>query len=298
MHPMEVVLKHYNFNAQDEALLPELAETILPIQDRLADDFYQFLLEDSYTAAYFRSQGAIKKRKATIKSWLQDILTSRYDNQLLIKLVRIGKVHVKIGLEGHYVNAAMGFIRRYLQSHLNRVVSDAVKRESLMETLDKALDISLDIMTSSYREAELKKVFISQRVEFWMVKWAERLMHGLNLILMVGLVAMAVGVAGLLASDLYYALTDSLEKGVIKALGSILILWMMMELLHTQVEQLKGGKFHVRIFVDLALVAFIRKIFVASIDQKDAVSFGLLLGGLLVLGIIYFLIGRSEKQIS
>ena len=78
---------------------------------------------------------------------------------------------------------------------------------------------------------------------------------------------------------------------------SVLILWMMMELLHTQVEQLKGGKFHVRIFVDLALVAFIRKVFVASLDQKDAVSFGLLLGGLLVLGVIYFLIGRSEKQI-
>ena len=106
---------------------------------------------------------------------------------------------------------------------------------------------------------------------------------------------MAVGVAGLLGTDLFYALTGNLENGVIKALGSILILWMMIELLHTQVEQLKGGKFHVRIFVDLALVAFIRKIFVASLDQKDAVSFGLLLGGLLVLGVIYFLIGRSEK---
>lgn len=296
MHPMKSILEHYNFTSQDEALVQELAEAILPIQDRFADDFYRFLQENDHTSAYFQGDLSIRKRKETIKNWLNDILTSRYDDQLLLKLVRIGKVHVKIGLEGHYVNAAMGFIRQYLQTHLRQGVYDSFKRESLMETLNKVLDISLDVMTSSYREAELKKVFISQRVEFWMVKWAERLMHGLNLILMVGLVAMAVGVAGLLATDLFYALTDNLENGVIKALGSILILWMMMELLHTQVEQLKGGKFHVRIFVDLALVAFIRKVFVASLDEKDAVSFGLLLGGLLVLGVIYFLIGRSEKQ--
>ena len=44
------------------------------------------------------------------------------------------------------------------------------------------------------------------------------------------------------------------------------------------------------------MVAFIRKIFVATIDEKDAVSSALLLGGLLVLGLIYFLIGRSEKD--
>ncbi|MDZ7695376.1 MAG: protoglobin domain-containing protein [Deltaproteobacteria bacterium] len=297
MYTIETILKHYNFTTQDEGLIRELADILLPVQDRFAEDFYQYLLEDDYTASYFRGESAIKKRKETIKRWLRDILTSTYNNQLLAKLVRIGKIHVKIGLEGHYVNAAMAFIRRYFQSHLMQVVSDPAKQESLIETLNKVLDISLDIMTSSYREAELKKVFISQRVELWMVKWAEKLMHGLNLILMVGLVAMAVGVASLLASDIFFALTTSLEQGVIKAMGSLLILWMMIELLHAQVQQLKGGKFHVRIFVDLALVAFIRKVFVATIDEKDAVSFALLLTGLLILGVLYFLIGRSDKQI-
>jgi len=201
MHSMESILEHYNFTAQDEALVQELADVLLPIQDQFADAFYRFLQENAYTAAYFRSDLAVRKRKETIKNWLNDILTPGYENRLLMKLVRIGKVHVKIGLEGHYVNAAMGFIRRYFQTHLKQVVPDTLKRESLLETLDKVLDISLDIMTSSYREAELKKVFISQRVEFWMVKWAERLMHGLNLILMVGLVAMAVLMSSFFCQD-------------------------------------------------------------------------------------------------
>jgi uncharacterized membrane protein (DUF373 family) len=296
MQSIESILNHYEFTDQDEALLREMAELFLPVQKRFADDFYRYLQEDDYASAYFRTDSAIAKRKETIIWWLKEILTSRYDNRFLLKLVRIGKTHVKIGLDGHYVNAAMGFIRRYFHGHLNQSVSDPAKLEKFIGALDKALDISLDIMTSSYREAELKKVFISQRVELWIVKWAEKLMHGLNLILMVGLVAMAVGVTLLLTSDIYYALTVNLEQGVIKALGSLLILWMMIELLHTQVHQLKGGKFHVRIFVDLAMVAFIRKVFVATIDEKDAVSFGLLLGGLLVLGLIYFLMGRSERD--
>jgi len=296
MHSIESILKRYDFTHQDEVLLGEMAQLFRPIQERFADDFYRYLQGDDATAAYFPTDAAIDRRKETILWWLNEILTAKYDNKLLLKLVRIGKTHVKIDLDGHYVNAAMGFIRRYLQDYLNQAVSDPAKREIMMETLDKALDISLDIMTSSYREAELKKVFISQRVELWIVKWAEKLMHGLNLLLMVGLVAMALGVTLLLASDIFYALTVRLEQGVIKALGSLLILWMMIELLHTQVQQLRGGKFHVRIFVDLAMVAFIRKVFVATIDEKDALSFALLLGGLLVLGLIYFLIGRSERN--
>jgi len=83
--------------------------------------------------------------------------------------------------------------------------------------------------------------------------------------------------------------------GVIKALGSLLLLWMFIELLHTQINVLKGGKFNVRIFLELALVAFIRKLFVATVESKDPVSFGLLLGGTIILGVILFLLAKAES---
>ena len=70
---------------------------------------------------------------------------------------------------------------------------------------------------------------------------------------------------------------------------------MMIELLHTQVDVLRGGKFHVRIFIELALVAFIRKLFVASVEAKDPISFGLLIGATIILGIIFFLVAKSES---
>jgi uncharacterized membrane protein (DUF373 family) len=296
MPAMEDILAHYGYTGQDQELREQLAEILLAVQDQFADDFYEMLEENAYTASFFPNQHAVAKRKKTFKYWLNIMLTAPLDHRLHLKLERIGKTHVRIGLDGHYVNAAMNFVRRYCQQILFKSVTENKHLDALLETLDKLLDISLDIMTSSYREAELKKVFLSKQVEYFMVRWAERVMHGLNLILMVGLLVLAAGVAVLLGSDVFFAITTSVEQGVIRALGSLLILWMMVELLHAQVEQLKGGKFNVRIFVDLAMVAFIRKIFVASLEDKDPWSFGLHIGALLVLGVIYFLLGRSEKS--
>ncbi|WP_028322035.1 protoglobin domain-containing protein [Desulfatiglans anilini] len=296
MENMQDIRKHYRFSTLDDKNLAELAGILLPYGDQLAEDFYTFLLETPQTAAYFTTDAAVAKRKYTIKSWFRDLLTADYDHRYLLRLQRIGKIHVKIGLNGHYVNAAMNFIRTFCISHLVAEVQDTSRRQDLVETMNKVLDISLDVMTSSYREAELKKVFISHRAELWLVRWAERLLHGLNLVLMVGLVLMSAGVAGLLVSDILYALRETLETGIIRALGSLLILWMMIELLHTQVEHLRGGGFRVQVFVELALVAFIRKLFVAAIDEKDAVTFALLIGGLLVLGIVFYLTAKIEPR--
>ena len=296
MPAMEDILAHYGYTSQDQELREQLAEILLAVQDQFADDFYEMLGENAYTASFFPTQEAVAKRKKTFRYWLNIMLTAPFDHRLHLKLERIGKTHVRIGLDGHYVNAAMNFVRRFCQQMLFKSVAENKRLDALQETLDKILDISLDIMTSSYREAELKKVFLSKQVEYFMVRWAERIMHGLNLILMVGLLVLAAGVAVLLGTDVFFAITTNVEEGVIRALGSLLILWMMVELLHAQVEQLKGGKFNVRIFVDLAMVAFIRKIFVASLEDKDPWSFGLLIAALLVLGVIYFLLGRSEKS--
>ncbi len=296
MPAMDDVLRHYSFDSRDEGNRSQLAEIILPLKEQFAEDFYAWLEADPYTASFFPSQAAVNKRKRTIQDWLNWMLTASFDHRLLLRLERIGKRHVEIGLEGHYVNAAMGFIRRYFHQVLSQAVSEEQKRKSLQETLDKTLDISLDVMTSSYREAELKKVFLSKQAEYRMVQWAERSLHGLNLVLMVGLLLMAAGVTYLLGSDIVYAFTDEVEHGVIRALGSLLILWMMISLLHAQIEQLKGGKLHVRIFVDLALVAFIRKLFVASLEGEDPVLFGLYISTILVLGVLYFLIGWTESR--
>lgn len=296
METMNEIRKSYHFSRADEENLPKLAEILLPVSDELGRDFYDHLKDDPRTAVYFPTEAAARRRRETIKDWLHLVLKGPYDRRLLTRLEKIGEVHVKIGLAGHHVNAAMNFIRIYCMRHVISAVPERSVREDLLETLNKVLDISLDIMTGSYREAELKKVFLSYRVESTLIQWSERSMQGLNLVLTIGLLIMAVGLASLFVHDVIFAFSGNLENGVIKALGSLLILWMLTELLHTEVRHLKGGKFRVRVFVELALVAFIRKIFVASFDKQDPLNFGLLLGALLALGIVFFLVGRTEDR--
>ena len=295
MESIDEIKRDYELTRLDEDNLKELSDILLPSIDGFAADFYTYLMKDQYTASFFETEAARRRREETIKKWFEDLLTARYDNRYLVRLRKIGKIHVKIGLKGHYVNASINHIRNFCYRQVIELVSDADKRRELLETLNKVLDINLDVMTSSYRDAELKKVFVSHRVESVIIRWSERLLHGLNLVLMIGLLTMALGVASLLAQDVVYAFTTSLETGVIKALGSLLILWMMIELLHTQVEHLRGGRFHVRIFVELALVAFIRKLFVASIEEKDPITLGLLIGGLFVLGLLLYFLAKAEN---
>jgi len=298
MESIKEIREQFEFSDEDQKNLSKLAKILLPHSDQLADDFYQYLRGNRNTAKYFMTEQAVARRKETFKYWFKDMLTAEYDNRFLLRLQKIGKVHVRIKLESFYVDAAMSFIREQCRLQVAAQINDGLFKEDLMITLHKVLDINLSILTSSYQEERLKKFFVSYEAEERLVRFAERLLHGLNLFLALGLLVLAVGVVALLGHDIYSAITSNLEYGVIRSLGSLLVLWMMIELLHTEIENLRGGKFHVRIFVELALVAFIRKIFVASFEHKEPVTFLLLLGSLLILGIIYYLVSRVELQKS
>jgi len=298
MESINDIRTQFEFTEEDQENLGLLGQILLPMADQLAGEFYDFLAQHPNTAEFFKTEDAVARRKETFKSWFNDVFTSTYDNRLLLRLQKIGKVHVKIGLDSYHVNAAMSFIREQCRLQVVAQIKDGILKDEILTTLHKALDIHLSILTSSYQEEKVKKFFVSHKAEKGLIHASERLLHGLNLFLLLGLLILALGVVALLGHDIYKAITTNLEYGLIRALGSLLVLWMMIELLHTEIGHLRGGKFHVRIFVELALVAFIRKIFVASFEHKEPTTFMLLLGALFILGIVYFLVAKVERKDS
>ena len=70
----------------------------------------------------------------------------------------------------------------------------------------------------------------------------------------------------------------------------------MIELLEAEIERLRGGAFKLHLFVGVGLVAFIREELISSIAHKDITLQALYIGGILVLGFIYWLLSRSEVQ--
>jgi uncharacterized membrane protein (DUF373 family) len=168
--------------------------------------------------------------------------------------------------------------------------------DELLLAVNKILDINLDILTSSYRQAELKKYFISARAESALISFMERFTHGLNLVLALALVVVSLAVVSLFVHDVMKIFQSTrLETSVVAALGSLLIIWMMIELLATEVNHLKGRKIPIKIFVGIVLIAFIRKVLIGSLEHGDIMEYGTKILTLFVLAVVYWLISKSDR---
>jgi uncharacterized membrane protein (DUF373 family) len=75
----------------------------------------------------------------------------------------------------------------------------------------------------------------------------------------------------------------------------MLILWMMIELLENEIKNLKGGSFNILVFVGVVVVAMVREILISTLRHDNLETQAFLTVTLLILGIVYFLISRSQK---
>jgi uncharacterized membrane protein (DUF373 family) len=87
-----------------------------------------------------------------------------------------------------------------------------------------------------------------------------------------------------------------MEKGILSALGSLLILWMMIELMDNEIKNLKGGRFNILVFIGVIIVAMIREILISTLRKDDLTTQAFLAGTLLILGIVYYLVSLSQKD--
>jgi uncharacterized membrane protein (DUF373 family) len=247
-------------------------------------------------AGFFPTEEKEKHHAMTFSGWFMRLFSGTYDEVYFQKLRKVGQVHVDIKLDGHLVNAAMTTTRRLVASYIEQEVP-AEDLEKTQAAITKILDINLDVMTSSYRQAELKKYFIHAKTERYLISLMERFTHGLNLVLGLALAIVSLEVIWLFAQDVTNAFRgDNLETSVVTALGSLLIIWMMIELLGTEVEHLRGKKIPIKVFIGIVLVAFIRKVLIGSLQHTSLADYGTKVGTLFILALVYWLIAKADKS--
>ena len=294
MLTMQEVKNHYFFTDVDAGLLKDLLPLARENSDRMIEEFYDYLLKIPETASFLRNDAALQRLKKVHTDWFLALFSGRYDDNYLVTLQRIGQAHVRAGLNAHYVNAAMNVVRRFLIELLQKNFPTIEERRQYRIAVEKVLDINLDVMSSSYQEEELRKVFVSHRLESKLIKAAERFTYGLNLVLVLALIGVSLSVVALFLWDLVHIFQGDFEKGILSALGSLLILWMMIELMDNEIKTLKGGKFNILIFIGVIIVALIREILISTL-RHDALATQIFLAGtLLILGIVYYLVARSQ----
>ena len=174
--------------------------------------------------------------------------------------------------------------------------SDRHMRRCLREAVEKILDMNLDVMSTSYREEEMKKVFVSRKVESFLIKATERFTYGLNLVLVMALAVVSIAIVAMFGWDIVHVFKGDVEKGVFTALGSLLILWMMIELLDNEIKNLKGGRFSILVFIGVVIVAIIREILISTLRHDDLKKQAFLAATLLILGIVYYLVSLVQRD--
>ncbi len=174
---------------------------------------------------YLSSKEVRGRHKEKIKRWFVSLFTSKYDAQYLKRLYRVGEVHFKIGLPPHYVQASMNFVRSYLMNIINREMGTSAEASRILISVNKALDISFDVMSNSFREEELRLYHAMGKYQKILIENVKRISWFFDFFIVFTLAVIGVFLIVWIIYEIWLILTGvlSLERGGLSVLGSILL---------------------------------------------------------------------------
>jgi uncharacterized membrane protein (DUF373 family) len=295
MRSFKEIKSHYDFSIEDERLLASIRELMDDNVDVVMGALHSWVLQVDETARFFKDD---KKKEYVFdshKNWFHSLFAGNYDAKYYEKLLRIGQTHVRVSVDAHYMNRAINIVRNCCIDILNRNIEDAEQRTRLLISVEKMLDMNLDVITASYIEEELKAYSPTYRVRNVLISFSERFAQTMNLVLVLALIGLTLGVIVLFVMDLRNLVTIGIEHGIITALGSLLVLWIIIELMNTEIKHLKGGKFRISVFVGVALVAIIRDTMIMALKNEAIEKLYYLIALILTLGIVFWLVTKSEE---
>lgn len=298
MRTFKEIKNNYRFTAEHSKRLIEMRPVMEEHTDEVMSNLSLWIMGTKGAAEFFTEESRQRHVFEAQKKWFLDIFAGNYDNRYYEKLVSIGSIHVKYNVDAHYMNRAINIIRNSCIDILNRTVEDRDELANKIISLDKILDINLDIITLSYIEEEIKIYSPVYKMKSALVDFSEKFSQSMNLILVFALIGLTLGVVWLFVLDISALIIGDIEmeRGIISALGSMLILWVMIELMNTEISHLKGGKFQISVFVGVALVTIIRETMIATLKHERQETIYYLIAAILVIGIVYWLVRKTEEK--
>jgi uncharacterized membrane protein (DUF373 family) len=295
---LEKIIQIYNLTDDDISNLASLKDLAKKNANSFVEELHKFISNFDDYSKFLSSEEIKNRHKEKLKLWFLDLFNAQFNEDYLRKIKKIGEVHAQIGLPSHYVSATMNFIRSFLHSIVLENYDVYHRQEELKLSIDKILDINLDIMTSSYID-ENQFYVAKSKIETNIVRLSSRLSYFFDVGLVSLLVLTSLLIFFLFVSDIFKFLLNSnssFEHTVINILGAMLILWTVRELLEEEVKRLKGKKFALNVFISLAMAALLRKILIFSLEPQKSEEVAILGLLVLVLGIVYWLMNLSEQK--
>lgn len=288
---------HYKFTDEEAQILKDLQPRMEKLADQFIDEFYDYIWGFGKTAQFLKNKDIIAHHRKKIKEWFINLFCGKYDMSYFMYLYKIGEIHVKIGLPTHYVNSAFTFVRTFVLRSIEENFENKEQHVKEINAVEKIIDMNLDVLTSSYREEELSKFLSLSKFEKTILTGLKKFNSYINFFLAGALALVAFFAIGLFVYDIYLLFFSDIgiEKGILTVLGSLLVLWAAIELIHEEINHLQGKGFAIAAFIMLAMAALIRKILIYSLSSEKSEE--LLIIGVVIVGLAfsYWLVGAKKK---
>ncbi|HUI67627.1 MAG TPA: protoglobin domain-containing protein [Nitrospirota bacterium] len=297
MRSIREIKQNYRFTPEDEKRLEGLRPLMEEHVDEVMSTLSLWIMGTKGAAKYFTDESRKRHVFGAQREWFLELFSGNYDNRYYEKLIRIGATHVKQSVDAHYMNRAVNLVKNACIGIVQKVEEDKAEATNKIISIGKILDISLDVITTSYIEEELRTYSPVYKVKSVLIGFSERFSQTTNLILVLALIGLTIGVVWLFVKDVMnIIITGDVERGIISALGSMLLLWLMIELMNTEISHLKGGKFHISVFVGVALVTMIRETMIATLKHERPEAIYYLIAAILVIGFVFWIVTRAEEK--
>ncbi|MDD4856077.1 MAG: protoglobin domain-containing protein [Sulfuricurvum sp.] len=290
--------EHYKFTQKDSEILLNLKPRMEELTEEFIDGFYDYIWGFGATATFLKNKEIIAHHREKIKEWFVNLFCGKYDMTYFMYLYKIGEIHVRIGLPTHYVNSAFTFVRTFALKSIEENFENKEQHINEIKAVEKIIDMNLDVLTSSYREEELSKFLSMSKFEKMILSGLKKFTSYINFLLAGALALVAFFAIGLFAYDIYLLFFSDIgiEKGILAVLGSLLVLWAAIELIHEEIQHLQGKGFAIGAFIMLAMAALIRKVLIYSLSSEKSGEL-MVIGGVIVgLAIAYWLVGIKKEN--
>lgn len=139
---------------------------------------------------------------------------------------------------------------------------------------------------------------ISSRGNSLLIAFLEKCSYLTHLVISSALVIATILITLYFFQQLYVAIqTHTLIAGFLHALGILLLLWTISELIITEIGFLRGENVNFAVFVEVALVVVVREIIMLPVenDHPGLAEVGVWVGAAALLGLTYFLIRAGQR---
>jgi uncharacterized membrane protein (DUF373 family) len=296
MRSFKEIKEHYDLSPEDIRRLNSLKPLMEEHSEEVAETLSAWILSTKIGLQLLSDDNRRLHLFEAQKKWFLELFEGPYDTKYYERLIKIGIVHVKNSVDAHYLNRAVNIVRNVCINILHKSCGNVEETIGNIIAFEKILDINLDVMTSSYIEEEIRNYSPVYRVKSLLIDYSEKFVQITNLALIFALIGLTLGAIGLFVRDATKFVNGDLESAIISALGSLLILWVMIELMNTEITHLKGGKFRISVFVSVALVAVIRETMIATLKHEQSEMMMYLIAAILSIGFVYWLVIKGEDR--